>query len=171
MDFTIRQETGADFPVLYDLIKTAFETAKVKDGDEQNFAENLRKSGNYIPELGLVAEYGGRLIGQVMFTRTHITQPGGGIFEVLMLAPVSVLIEYRGHGVAAALIREGFRIAVELGYKAVFLCGDPAYYMRLGFEPISRFGLTHKSIPEPYVMGYELVPGSLRDISGVVRVE
>lgn len=34
-NFKIRQETKEDLDEVYQLIKTAFETAKVKDGDEQ----------------------------------------------------------------------------------------------------------------------------------------
>ena len=41
----------------------------------------------------------------------------------------------------AALIREGQRRARELGYAAIALYGDPAYYGRNGFEPAERFGV------------------------------
>lgn len=43
MEYIIRQETEQDHPAIYDLIRTAFETAKVSDGDEQDFAVNLRR--------------------------------------------------------------------------------------------------------------------------------
>ena len=59
---TIRQATPEDFDAIYSLVKTAFQTAKVSDGDEQDFVLKLRK-GRYIPELELVAEEDGVLIG------------------------------------------------------------------------------------------------------------
>jgi Predicted acetyltransferase len=170
-EILIRQEIGEDIATLYNLIKKAFETAKVKDGDEQDFAENLRRSENCIPELALIAEKGGKLIGQVMFTKTYITQTNGERFECLMLAPISVLLEYRNQGVGATLIKEGFKRAKLLGYKAILLCGDPAYYGRFGFKPISHWGITHQTIPEPYVMGYELIDNALKEIKGIARVE
>lgn len=78
MEYIIRQETEQDHPAIYDLIRTAFETAKVSDGDEQDFAVNLRNNSKlYIPELALVAEEGGKLIGHIMLTNTYITQPDG----------------------------------------------------------------------------------------------
>lgn len=52
----IRQEREEEFPAIYDLVKVAFQTAKVSSGDEQNFVLRLRAGGNYIPELALVAE-------------------------------------------------------------------------------------------------------------------
>ena len=46
--FTVRQEREAEFPAIYELIRTAFATAEVSDGDEQDFANRLRIHGNYI---------------------------------------------------------------------------------------------------------------------------
>ena len=44
--FTVRQEREAEFPAIYELIRTAFATAEVSDGDEQDFANRLRIHGN-----------------------------------------------------------------------------------------------------------------------------
>ena len=172
MEYTIRPETEQDYPVIYELIRTAFKTANVSDGDEQDFAVNLRNNSKlYIPELALVAEEGDKLVGHIMLTNTYITQPDGSRFDVLLVAPLSIALEYRNKGIGGALMREGLKRGKEMGYKAAFLCGDPNYYHRLGFKSIADFGLTHKSIPPEYVMGYELIPGSLKGITGEVRVE
>lgn len=165
----IRPETEKDYSEIYDLIKTAFETAKVKDGDEQDFAVKLRNGKGYIPELALVAEENNKLIGHIMLTKTYVKQPDRNEFEGLLLAPVSVLIEHRNKGVGSALIKEGFRIAKELGYKAAFLCGDPEYYHRFGFRPTTSFGIKHiHNIPEQYVMVCELETGSLDNVTGSI---
>ena len=91
--FTVRQEREAEFPAIYELIRTAFATAEVSDGDEQDFANRLRIHGNYIPELALVAECQGKLIGHIMLTRTVVTQDDGTPYEALMIAPLSVVPE------------------------------------------------------------------------------
>lgn len=171
MKITIRRETKTDIDEIYNLIKTAFETANVKDGTEQDFASNLRSGECYIPELALVATYGDKLIGHIMFTKTYVTQPNGNREEVLLVAPLSVLLEYRNNGVGKALMEEGFRLAREMGYRAAFLCGDPGYYNRFGFRAISEYEIVHKSIPAPFVMACELVPNGLKGITGLVRVE
>lgn len=168
--FRIRTENEKDYDKIYDLIKTAFRTANVKGGDEQDFAVNLRKSANYIPELALVAEQNDQLIGHIMLTKTKVTQPDGSEFEGLLLAPVSVQLEYRDYGIGKALINESCRLAEEMGYKAVFLVGDPAYYSRLGFVPTSRYDIMPKDdIPPQYVQVRELVTDALKDVHG--RVE
>lgn len=55
----VRQTTEADYSAVYDLIKTAFETAGHKDGTEQDYAVDLRNGMGYLPELDLVAEVDG----------------------------------------------------------------------------------------------------------------
>ena len=101
---TIRQATPEDFDAIYSLVKTAFQTAKVSDGDEQDFVLKLRK-GSYIPELEFVAEEEGVLIGHIMLTGASIRE-NGGCFGTLLLAPLSVALEWRAKGIGAALIRE-----------------------------------------------------------------
>ena len=169
MNYNIRQETEKDFPEIYQLIKTAFETAKVKDGDEQDFAENLRKSENFIPQLALVAEDKNKLIGQIMLTKTYVSQPDGSQYEGLLIAPVSVLLEYRDQGVGSALIKEGIRRGEALGFKAVFLCGDPAYYHRFGFRSTASFDIKYiHDVPEQFIMAYEIENGALDNVYGTI---
>jgi len=171
LDFGIRAETSNDFDEVYNLIRIAFETAKVKDGDEQDFAVKLRNSSNYIPQLSLVAEHKNQLIGHIMLTKSYVTQPDGSKFESLLLAPISVLLEYRDKGVGSALINESFRLARNMGYKAVFLCGDPAYYHKFGFEPTSIYGIRPKSdIPQQYVMVHKLEADALSGVSGITDI-
>lgn len=167
INYQIREESPKDFPEIYKLIKTAFETAKVKDGDEQDFADNLRKNERYIPQLALVAEHESKLIAHIMLTKTYV-ESENGLYEALLLAPICVLIEYRDMGIGSDLIKESFVRARELGFEAVFLCGDPAYYHRFGFRPTSEFGIKPKqNIPPEYVMGYELKPNALGGITGI----
>ena len=164
----IRKETEKEFNQIYDLVKVAFQTAKVSNGKEQDFATELRGSGNYIPELALVAEEDGKLIGHIMLTKTYITT-GDSKFEALLIAPISVLLEYRNKGVGSELINESFRLAKKLGYTVVVLVGDPAYYHRFGFRSAVNFGIKHTpEIPDEYVMACELVPNVLNGFSGKI---
>jgi len=162
----IRREKPEEFSQIYDLVKVAFQTAKVADGKEQDFVNQLRGSGNYIPELALIAEENGKLIGHIMLTKTCIVSSSTR-FETLLLAPVSVVLEYRNRGIGSGLIKESFRLAKAMGYTSVMLVGDPAYYHRFGFKGAFNFGIKSRyNIPDEYVMACELVPGALSGISG-----
>lgn len=169
-NYIIREEKKEDFPEIYNLIKTAFETAQVKDGDEQDYAVKLRNSPKYIPELALVAEKNNNLIGHVMFTRFEILRPDESRIKTLLVAPLSVRLEYRNKGVGSALITEGIHIAKKLGHTSVFLCGNPDYYKRFGFKESSGYGITNvNNIPNQYSLAYELKTNALYGIIGTIN--
>ena len=162
IDYLIREESPRDFQAIYHLVQTAFQTANVKDGAEQDFVDRLRASENYLPELALVAACGDTLIGHIMLTRAEFKAAAGDPPKALLLAPLSVPLEYRNYGVGAALTREALRRAAEMGHDAVFLAGDPAYYGRFGFKRADSFGVTCAlPIPPQFLLAAEIRSGSL----------
>ena len=132
----IRQEVPADYPVVYSLIKEAFASAEHCDGNEQDLAAALRQSPCFVPELSLVAETDGRVVGHILFTKLQI-----GTSTQLALAPLSVLPEFQGQGAGSALVRQGHQIARELGYSYSVVLGSETYYPRFGYVPAERFGI------------------------------
>ena len=52
-----------------------------------------------------------------------------------------MLPEHQRQGVGGALIEHTARLARDMGFRAVLLCGDPAYYGRRGFVPAESFGI------------------------------
>ena len=110
----IREEQTENFPEIYDFVQTAFATAKVADGKEQEFVNQLRAGEGYLPRLALCAWEGQELIGHIMLTKAHI-ENATGKFPTLLLAPLCVKLEYRKRGVGAALVKESFRRAVQEG--------------------------------------------------------
>ena len=166
----IRQEQTTDYAEIYELVKSAFATAEVTDGDEQDYVNNLRKSDKYLPELALVAEKDGRLIGHIMLTSTQINC-AENTFTELLLSPLCVALSRRRTGVGAALVNKSFRLAKEMGYRAVFVVGDPQYYTRFGFKCVAEFGIVNEGdIPEQFVMAHELITGALQDKQGTVKI-
>lgn len=141
-DIRIRQERPEDYPEVFALIKEAFSTAEHADGTEQELTEDLRKSRSFVPELSLVAEREGELIGHILFTRAKV-----GDRTVLALAPLSVKPAYQRKGVGTALIKEGHRIARELGYAWSLVLGSETYYPRMGYQRADEVGIT---VPEGF---------------------
>lgn len=166
----IRQTTQTEYAAIGDLIKTAFETAVHRDGNEQNFAAKLRTGENYIPRLDLTATLDGVPAGHIMLTQTGVTKPDGTRYDTLMVAPLSVLLEHRCAGIGSALMHEGLRIAAKMGYDSAFLLGDPAYYQRFGYRPAHLCGIVHDSFPAEYLLAKELVPGALDGITGKINM-
>ncbi|MGN1051856.1 MAG: GNAT family N-acetyltransferase, partial [Candidatus Scatosoma sp.] len=91
----IEQERKEDYDKIYDFVKTAFSTAEVADGNEQDFVNAVRKSENYLPALTLTAKENGEIVGFIMLSKTELTVNGEKT-EALNLGPVAVLQEKRG---------------------------------------------------------------------------
>ena len=49
-----------------------FETEQ-SDGNEHNLVNSLRQSNAFIPELSLVCEINGQIVGHIMFTKLQIS--------------------------------------------------------------------------------------------------
>ena len=164
----IRQEKPSDFNDIYSLVKFGFQTAEVSNGNEQDYIIKLRASGNYIPELALVAEENGKIIGHIMLTKTYVSCSDSK-FEALLLAPLCVALEHRNLGIGSKLIMESFELAENSGYTTVFVVGNPEFYSRFGFRSSVLFGIKHiPMIPDQFVMVHELSIGALTDVVGTV---
>lgn len=73
MDIIIRQEFESDYDKVYSIVKSFFENAEYTDHDEQNLVVRLRKSDAFIPDLSLVAEQDGELVGHIMLLKLKST--------------------------------------------------------------------------------------------------
>ncbi len=133
----IRKEIKADYDEVYELIKAAFKTAEHSGGDEQDLVVRLRNSEEFIPELSLVAVESDVIIGHILFTKIKI-----GERTEIALAPLSVHPDHQKKGVGTALMKEGHKIATELGYEFSIVLGSNKYYPRLGYIKASTFGIT-----------------------------
>lgn len=160
----IRPETEKDYDAVYQLVESAFQTAEHTDHDEQNLVVRLRKSRAFVPALSLVAEADGRIVGHILFTEIKV----GGTTQ-LALAPLSVVPDMQGKGVGGSLIREGHRIAKNLGYGFSVVLGHEEYYPRFGYRKASGFGIRAPfEVPDECFMALNLQGGEDR-LNGVVE--
>jgi putative acetyltransferase len=129
----IRRETEADYAAVAEVTAAAF-----GQQHEARLVEAIRASEEYVPELTLVAEEAGRIVGHVMYSYSTLD---GSHTRLLQLSPLSVAPDRQGTGIGAALTRESLRLADERGEPLVLVLGHPTYYPRFGFRPASTFGL------------------------------
>lgn len=160
----IRREVSEDYNTIYSLVETAFSLSEHSDGNEQNLVNSLRKGDSFIPELSLVAEIDGVLVGYIMFTKAYINE-----YTVLVLAPLSVLPKYQKNGIGTALINEGHIKAKYLGYDYSIVLGSEKYYSKLGYVPAKVFGMKSPfGLPSEKFMAYKLQENA-PIINGVVK--
>ncbi len=152
----IRMENSNDYGTVYNVIKIAFASAEKTDGKEQDLVTALRNSEAFVPELSLVAEKNGKIAGHILFTKIRI-----GTDTALALAPLSVSPEHQRQGIGQALIKEGHRIAKELGYRIIVVLGSEKYYPKCGYLPASIFGIKAPfEVPDQNFMAIELFGGN-----------
>ena len=148
----IRQENIDDYEEVYNVIKTAFETAEHADGNEHELVVALRKSDSFITELSLVAVKDNKIVGYILFTKIKI-----GEYEELALAPLGVLPEYQKQGIGSELIKEGHKLAKVLGYHYSVVLGSDKYYTKFGYIPASKYGIKAPfEVPDENFMAIKL---------------
>jgi putative acetyltransferase len=116
----------------------AVETAAFARNREPEIVDDLRAGDEYIPELSLVVEEQGALVGHVIVSRGHV-EPSGD--RILLLGPIGVVPERQGEGIGSALVEAALAGARDLGATCVVLIGSPAYYERFGFVQAEPLGL------------------------------
>ena len=171
MKINIRQEVPADYAGVYELVKMSFATTTPPDDEVADYLNEVRTKNTFIPELSLVAEdNNGKIVGQVVLYETDILTPTGKRTE-LLLSPICVHPDYFRQGIARAMTNKALDLAREMGYKAVFLCGEPEFYRKLGFVPTFEYGIYHhtdETKNAEWSMVYELAKDSLKDLRGTL---
>jgi putative acetyltransferase len=159
----IRLEQPADHADVDAIVEAAFERA-----DEARLVAALREIAQ--PRISLVAEAAGRVVGHVFFSPVRIEPEPSEAPAVCGLAPLAVQPGLQRQGVGSALVHEGLERCAELGWRAVFVVGDPGYYSRFGFVLAAPLGFRYES--EAFDSAFqvlELAPGCLARCRGWVR--
>ncbi|MFA0815162.1 MAG: GNAT family N-acetyltransferase [Anaerofustis sp.] len=167
MDIILRNETEADWRAVEELTREAFWNVYVPGCCEHYLAHVMRESELFIPELDFVAEADGKIVGNIMYAHSMVAEGDDKIYPVITFGPVSVLPAYQKQGVGSRLIRHTLDLAKKMGYPAVFIYGDPAYYSRFGFVPAETYRIKNASGKYADALQVlELEKGAMEDISG-----
>lgn len=134
----IRTEKPTDFGRIKELVTEAF---RDEGRNVATLVEAIRDSENYRPDLSLVAERVGRVIGHVMLSYTQLEDEDSR-HRVLTLSPLAVDPEYQGQGVGGALVKAATQLADKQGEPLVILEGSPKYYPRFGFKYSVPYGIS-----------------------------
>jgi putative acetyltransferase len=90
------------------------------------------------PEISLVYEEAGEVVGHVMLSRMAMADSE---HCPLQLSPLSVASAEQRRGIGSALTREAVRLADERAEPLVLVLGIPEYYPRFGFRSARELGL------------------------------
>ncbi len=138
MNVELRQEQPADYLETENVTREAFWNHYAPGCDEHYLLHIMRDCPAFVPELDFVAVHDGKIIGNIVCVKAIVHGDDGREYEVLTLGPVCVLPEYQQKGVGGKLIKQVKKTAFQMGFRAILLCGDPAYYSRQGFVPAEQ---------------------------------
>ena len=159
---SIRSERPSD----YERVRAIHEAAFGRP-HEARLVDQLRAAAS--PMLSLVAEIATHVVGHGFFSPVTI-EPSRACLSAGGLAPVAVDPSHQAAGIGSALIRLGLEQCPHLGWQAIFLVGDPAYYSRFGFVLAAPMGFTYG---DPFfdraLQVVELTPGAVQNRGGRVR--
>lgn len=136
----IRTATKDDHEAIWTVNALAFES-----GNEPLLVDLLRATPDvFDPELDIVAEDDGEVVGHILFTWVELTDETGAVHRVLQLGPLAITPRRQGQGVGGDLVREGLRRAEAAGSPLVMIMGHPTYYPRFGFLVADDHGILYE---------------------------
>lgn len=129
-------------------------------------AYRLRERADYAHKLSCVVEEGGNVVGTIRFSKIMIGGKGGA----LLLGPLVISQESRGHNYGVALMTYGVKLAKAAGFKLVILVGDLSYYRKAGFIQVPDGQI---KLPGPFdpnrLLAYEIQTAILDQYRGLIR--
>ncbi|MDO4443826.1 MAG: N-acetyltransferase [Slackia sp.] len=163
----IREERVEDRRAVEEVMREAFWNYYSPKCSEHYLVHIMRDCAAFVPELALVACDGDNVVGAVMFLKGFIEGDDGARHEILGLGPIAVLPAYQREGIGGALIERAAEKALDEGFSAMILMGDPDVYSRKGFVAAQNFGIrTEADAYMPVLQVRELREGALDGAAG-----
>ncbi len=167
----IRRENPNDYTAVEHLTREAFWNVYRPGCLEHYVLHVLRNDPAFVPELDLVMEKGGRLIGHVMYMHAAIWTDSGQDLPIMTFGPISIHPDFQRQGYGKFLLDFSIERARELGIGALCIEGNIDFYGKSGFVLAGSRGIRYHGESEaklvPYFLLKELRPGFLDGITGI----
>jgi len=169
-DCIIRLERNDEHRNVETLVRDSFWNIYRPGCLEHYVLNQLRNDPAFVPELDLVLEKDGNLIGQNMFMRAMIKADDGRDIPIMTMGPISIAPEFQGQGYGKYLLDYSIAKAIALGCGALCFEGNILFYGKSGFSYARDFGIRYHGLPEgadsSFFLCKELIPGYLNGITG-----
>ena len=103
-DIIIRRETPADYAAVEHLTREAFWNVYRPGCIEHYVVHVLRRDPDFVPELDLVMERDGQLIGHVLYMRSKIVADDGREIPMMTFGPISIRPDLQRQGLGKRLL-------------------------------------------------------------------
>lgn len=167
---TIRQEQPADYREVELLTREAFWNVYAPGCVEHYVLHTYRTHPDFIPELDLVMEEDGKIIGHVMYSKAGIMEENGNIIPAWTFGPISIHPLYKRKGYGLKLLQYSIEKARKMGIGVLCMEGNIDFYKHAGFVLACTLKIHYHTEPKesevPYFLAQELIPGYLNGREG-----
>jgi putative acetyltransferase len=158
----IRHEAATDYERVEKITRKAFWNLYTPGCAEHYLVHIMRTHQDFLPELDLVIEVGGQVIGNIMYTKTKLIDESGKEKGILTFGPVCILPQYQRKGYGKKLMEYSFELSASLGYDVIVIFGNPNNYVSRGFKSCKKYNICLENGTYPAAMMVkELKPGVL----------
>ena len=166
----IRRETPADHRIVETLTREAFWNVYRPGCLEHYVLHRFRHDPAFVPELDLVMEREGEIIGHIMYVRSLICAEDGRQIPIMTFGPISIVPELQRRGYGKVLLDYSMAKARDMGGGALAITGNIDFYGKSGFVVSKTCGIRYEDDPEAeYFLIAELEPGFLNGITGTYK--
>jgi putative acetyltransferase len=141
MEYLIRKENDKDYKEVEQITRDAFWNLYIPGCTEHYLVHTMRSHKDFIPELSLVIENKGEIIGNIMYTKAKLLNKEQIEIPILTFGPLCIKKEYQRNGLGKKLMEHSFEIAISLGYSIIVIFGNPGNYVTSGFKSCARYGI------------------------------
>ena len=170
-NIVIRRERPDDRRAVENLVRESFWNVYRPGCYEHFVLHRLRNDPAFVPELDLVMEKDGELIGQNMFMRARIQADDGRDIPIMTMGPICIAPAYKRQGYGKRLLDESLDRASAMGCGALCFEGNIDFYGKSGFTFASVCGIRYHGLPEgadaSFFLCRVLIPGYLDGVKGV----
>ncbi|MGM9528693.1 MAG: GNAT family N-acetyltransferase [Phascolarctobacterium sp.] len=166
-EITMRLERPEERFAVESLVREAFWNVYRPGCLEHYMLHQLRDDAAFVPELNLVLELEGQLMGQIMYMRSAITLADGSELPVMTFGPIGIAPEFKRQGYGLMLLEYSMKLAKEMGVGALATEGNIDFYGKAGFVVGKSVGIRYAADPEAdYFIVKELQEGFLAGRKG-----
>ena len=166
----IRNETSADYRTVENLTREAFWNVYRPGCLEHYVLHTFRTDPAVVPELDLVMEKDGEIMGHVMYVRSAIKTDDGRTIPIMTFGPISIAPQFKRQGYGKVLLEYSMEKAKEMGAGALAITGNIGFYGKSGFVVSKNRGVRYEDDPDAdYFLITELEPGFLNGITGTYK--
>lgn len=162
----IRVEEPRDYQEVENLTREAFWNVYRPGCTEHYVLNQYRNNPDFIPELDLVMEEDGRIIGHVMYSKAELVLDNGKHVRSWTFGPISIHPDYKRKGYGLKLLNYSLAKAREMGIGFLCMEGNIDFYRHAGFDLASKLGIHYhaesRDAEVPYFLAQELIPGWLQ---------